>query len=341
MQNKINIGIIGKNFGYHVIYKSFLKNKKYRIIGFSFKSKKLGNIKIPKNIKIYSSWRKMVLDKNIDAIAIAVPPSLHKSIISLAVKKNKHIFCEKPFTLSYKEANYICKLLKKNKKISHMVNYEFADIGAFAYFKKKIINNIKINKIHLSWFINSKKRSGVNWKENHSRGGGIIFNYICHSIYYLEYLFGKIDSVQTNIIFKKSNGVNTLSGIFFFKNGLSTKLDIKIGSINKNIKPIHQLKIFSKKNNYILKTDLNSLADKFELSSFTKNFDKKRNILFKDTKNESDFRIEPTLKNSKRFSDWIFKGKEQNPNFFDAERVHLIINKMIVSSKKRKKIFVN
>ena len=40
MQNKINLGIIGKNFGYHVIYKSFLKNKKYKIKGFAFKSKK-------------------------------------------------------------------------------------------------------------------------------------------------------------------------------------------------------------------------------------------------------------------------------------------------------------
>ena len=40
MQNKINIGIIGKNFGFHIIYKSFLKNKKYKIKGFSFKSKK-------------------------------------------------------------------------------------------------------------------------------------------------------------------------------------------------------------------------------------------------------------------------------------------------------------
>ena len=48
MQNKINLGIIGKNFGYHVIYKSFLKNKKYKIKGFSFKSKKIKKIKIPK-----------------------------------------------------------------------------------------------------------------------------------------------------------------------------------------------------------------------------------------------------------------------------------------------------
>ena len=39
MQNKINLGIIGKNFGYKVIYQSFLKNKKFKIVGFSFKKK--------------------------------------------------------------------------------------------------------------------------------------------------------------------------------------------------------------------------------------------------------------------------------------------------------------
>ena len=33
MQNKINLGIIGKNFGYHVIYKAFLKNKHYVVPG--------------------------------------------------------------------------------------------------------------------------------------------------------------------------------------------------------------------------------------------------------------------------------------------------------------------
>jgi len=40
MLNKINLGIIGKNFGYNVIYKSFLKNKRFKVKAFSFKSKK-------------------------------------------------------------------------------------------------------------------------------------------------------------------------------------------------------------------------------------------------------------------------------------------------------------
>jgi predicted dehydrogenase len=138
MQNKINIGIIGKNFGYNVIYKSFLKNKNYRIKGFCFKSKKVSKLIIPKSIKIYSSWKKLISDKKIDAVAISSPPITHKKIIRLAIKKNKHIFCEKPLTCSYNNANFLCNLIK-NKKISHMVNYEFADIDAFQFFKKILV----------------------------------------------------------------------------------------------------------------------------------------------------------------------------------------------------------
>ena len=340
MQNKINLGIIGKNFGYHVIYKSFLKNKKYKIKGFSFKSKKIKKIKILEDVNIYSSWKKLVLNKKINAVVVAAPPVLHKSIIEFAIKNNKHIFCEKPFTCSYKEANFICNLIKRRKNISHMVNYEFAEIDAFHYFKNKIIENIKINKIYLNWFININKRSTAIWKENHSKGGGIIFNYVCHAIYYLEFLFGKIASIQTNVLLRKKSKIKTLEGIVFFDNGLSAQLSVKAGQIKKKFNPAHQLKILSDNKNYILKTNLNSLSDKFKLITFDKNSNKSEKILFKSEKNKNDFRIKPTFKNSKKFSTWILKGKMQAPNFFDAQRIHLIIDKMMISSKKKKKIYI-
>ena len=340
MQNKINLGIIGKNFGYHVIYKSFLKNKKYKIKGFSFRSKKTDKIKIPENVKIYSSWKKLILDKTINAVVVASPPTLHQSIIKFAIKNNKHIFCEKPFTCSYQEANFICNLIKRRKNICHMVNYEFAEIDAFLFFKKKIIHNIKINKIYLNWFININKKSRASWKENHSKGGGIIFNYVCHTIYYLEFLFGKISSIQTDIFQETKSKIKILKGNIFFKSGLSAQLNIKVGFIKKKFNPIHQLKIVSDKKTYILETNLNSLSDKFKLITFCKDSNKLDKISFIDKKNKNDFRIKPTLKNSEKFSTWILKDKIQKPNFFDAKRIHLIINKMITSSKRKKKIYI-
>ena len=340
MQNKINLGIIGKNFGYNVIYKSFSKNKKYKVKAFCFKTKKYEKIKFSKNIKIYSSWKKLILDKKINAIAIATPPKLHKNIIKLAIKNNKHIFCEKPFACSYKEANLICNLIKKKKYLSHMVNYEFGEIDAFNFFKKKIINNIKVNKVYVEWFINIKKRPNNNWKESHSEGGGIIYNYACHSVYYLEFLFGKINSIKVNILKEKKNKTKFLKGTFFFNSGLSVKMDIKVGSIPRKTQPTHQLRILSKKKTYILKTNLNSLSDKFKLITFDNKSNKQENNFFKKEKNKNDFRIKPTFINSNKFAKWILEGESQKPNFFNAKRIHSIIDKMIDSSKKNKKIYI-
>jgi len=41
-----------------------------------------------------------------------------------------------------------------------------------------------------------------------------------------------------------------------------------------------------------------------------------------------------SFKNSIKFSNWILKDKTQSPNFFDAQRVHFIINKMIIKRSK-------
>ena len=337
MQNKINVGIIGKKFGYNVIYKSFLKNKNLKVKSFCFKSKTAGKLKIHKSIKIYSSWKKLILDKEIQAIAIATPPKLHKKIIQFAIKNNKHIFCEKPFTTSYKDANFICKLIEKKKNLSLMVNYEFGEIDAFRFFKKKIANNLKVDKIKLNWFINIKNRSPKNWKESHSKGGGIFHNYVCHAIYYLEFLFGKILGIETNISSEKKRKI--LEGKLHFKNNLFVELNIKVGNIPE-MNPIHQLKILTRKKNYILETQLNSLSDKFKLIAFGNHYNKSKKTLFKNKKNKDDFRINPTFNNSKKFSKWILEKKIQKPNFLDAKRIHFITSKMFISSKKKKIIYV-
>ncbi len=340
MLNKINLGIIGKNFGYNVIYKSFLKNKRFKVKAFSFKSKKKNNLKLPKNIKIYSDWKKMILDKKIHAVAIATPPILHKNIIKFAIKNNKHIFCEKPFTTSSKDANHICKLIKKKKNISHMVNYEFSNIDAFFYFKRKILNNIKINKIYLNWFIKIQNRPVKKWKDNFNKGGGIIFNYACHALYYLENLLGKIVSIKSKITIDKNSKIKSIKADLFFKKKIKVKINMKVGAIPNLIIPTHELKIISSKNIYLLKTKLNSLSDKFSLLKFDEN-NKHGKFLFKNKKNNYDFRINPTFNNSQKFSSWILSKKTESPNFFDAERIHLIVNKMILSSKIKKQINIS
>ena len=63
--------------------------------------------------------------------------------------------------------------------------------------------------------MNSKfnKRS---WKFKHSQGGGVLYNFACHSIYYLEHLFGKINFLKSKILYKNKNLPYRLIGVLYF-----------------------------------------------------------------------------------------------------------------------------
>ena len=73
----------------------------------------------------------------------------------------------------------------------------------------------------------------------------------------------------------------------------------------------------------------------FKVQSISKNGGVKKTI-FETKNNRKDFRIMPTLENSKKFSDWILKNNIKSPNFYDAKRIHLILEKLIKSSKNSK-----
>ena len=156
----------------------------------------------------------------------------------------------------------------------------------------------------------------------------------------MEFLFGRVDAIKTDAFSTNKNKIKILRGTIFFKNNFSTEFNVKVGPIKEKIKPVHQLKILSNRATYILETNLNSLSDQFRLIQVGKNYKKPIKTLFKNKKNKNDFRIKPTGNNAKKFSNWILKGTRQTPNFFDAQRVHLIISKMMISSKKKKKIYV-
>ena len=90
MKKKINVAIIGKNFGYKVIYKIIKKIKSFNLIAFCFRSKPSSDLN--KKIVIYKNWRKLLKNKKINAIIITSPPETHLKIINEAIKRNIHIF---------------------------------------------------------------------------------------------------------------------------------------------------------------------------------------------------------------------------------------------------------
>jgi len=317
MKKKINIGIIGKNFGHKVTYKVIKKIKTLKTIAFCFKTNSY--LKNNKTITIYNDWKKLLKNKNLNAVVIASPPETHFNIIKEAIKNKIHIFCEKPVTKSYREINQICSIIKK-KNIIHFVNFEFPQIQAFIFFKKKILNNIKIKKINIEWFMKIPQQKRSSWKDSHKKGGGVFYNYLCHCIYYLIDLFGEL-VVEKSIKKPSKNPKDLMIKFRNINKNFIININLKILPITSKKKSIHQIKIFSNKGIYSLLSKTENVNDKFCLKKSNK-------IIFQPKIDNEDFRIFPILKNLKNFQKSIFNKKITRPNFFDARKIHLIINQL-------------
>ncbi|MFP4286154.1 MAG: Gfo/Idh/MocA family protein [Candidatus Izemoplasmataceae bacterium] len=63
--------------------------------------------------KAYDDYEKMLQDNQVDCVYIATPHGLHYEHMMLALKHNKHILCEKAFTLNTKQAIEVFTLAKE------------------------------------------------------------------------------------------------------------------------------------------------------------------------------------------------------------------------------------
>lgn len=66
---------------------------------------------------VYQDYRKLLERNDIDAVTIGTPDHWHVKAAIDAMKAGKHVYCEKPLTLTLEEGNLVCEAVKKYGKI--------------------------------------------------------------------------------------------------------------------------------------------------------------------------------------------------------------------------------
>ena len=81
--------------------------------------------------KKYKDFRIMLdkEDKNIDAVVVATPDHVHAVASMAAIKRGKHVYCEKPLTHSVYEARMLAKAAREHKVATQMGNQGQASEG--------------------------------------------------------------------------------------------------------------------------------------------------------------------------------------------------------------------
>jgi predicted dehydrogenase len=150
--------------------------------------------------KFYTDLDEMFLDKDIDAVYIASPNNLHFDYAKKALKANKNVIVEKPFTSTLDEALELFELAKKQNLFLfeaittiHLDNYKIVKENLCK------LGNIKIVNLNFSQFskryLNYMRGEQVNVFDPKFSGGALV-DINVYNIHFTVGLFGKPKSYK-------------------------------------------------------------------------------------------------------------------------------------------------
>jgi predicted dehydrogenase len=93
-----------------------------------------------------TDWRAVVNRPDIDVIDIASPPNTHSEIAIEAARAGKHIFCEKPFTISVEEGRCALEAVQR-AGVKHMLGFNYRRVPAIG-LAKNLIESGRLGRIY-------------------------------------------------------------------------------------------------------------------------------------------------------------------------------------------------
>lgn len=117
-------------------------------------------------IKTTTDWNKVLENKEINCVCIALPAEMHYEYTKKSLLAGKDVYVEKPITLDIEEAEELVKIAKEKNRIlmvGHLLHYHPAVMKIKSMIKEgKIgrIKNITANRLSLGIF---RKQENVLW----------------------------------------------------------------------------------------------------------------------------------------------------------------------------------
>jgi len=120
----VNVGLIGcRNMGFNDL-KSFLKNKDANCVAMCDVDQRVLEPRAAEIEKLtgkkpilYKDWRKLIDNKDIDAVIIGTPDHWHCLMMVYASAAGKHVYVEKPIGNTIEECNVMLAAQKKYKNV--------------------------------------------------------------------------------------------------------------------------------------------------------------------------------------------------------------------------------
>ncbi len=145
-------------------------------------------------------------DPEIDLAVLAVPNKFHYELAMEALRQDKHVIVEKPFTVTSAEADKLIEEAEKRNKILSV--YQNRRFDSDFLTVRRVLKNGKLGRLveyeaHYDRFRNSLRPS--TWKEEGTPGTGLLYDLGSHLIDQAQQLFGVPQAVTAFLDSQRDN----------------------------------------------------------------------------------------------------------------------------------------
>ena len=224
---KFKVGIIGFGDRGSGIYNTLTKlSNRFEVTSICDELDfRLGNarkLSSGKAVTYYKDYRKLLEDKNVDAVIISTPLYLHYEHGKAVLESGKHLFLEKTMTFQVDQAIDLVKISKNYPKqivqIGHQYRYSPLYFKVKDYIQKGYLG--KVTSIDARWDRNWNWRRPVhdpalerkiNWRMYKDYSGGLVAELLSHQMDFIHWAF----ETSPSTLF-------STGGIDFYKDGRET-----------------------------------------------------------------------------------------------------------------------
>ncbi len=213
----------------------------------------------------FGEWSALVESEAIDAISIAVPPTLQTKVALAAIQAGKHILCEKPVAMCAEDALRLYAAACQ-AGITHGVDFMFPELPVW-HQAKRLIDSGAIGKLRhatLQWRVETRaNRFRVDsWKVRPTEGGGALYNFVPHVFYNLEWLLGPIVRLTGRVSSREGFLENLAEGWLELRGGIPVSFSVATDAVAGSG---HHLEVYGDDGALALRNETGDYTHGFEL----------------------------------------------------------------------------
>ncbi len=148
--------------------------------------------------KATADWRRLIDDPDVDVVSVTTPNQFHAEMAIAALEAGKHVWCEKPMSPAFPDAQRMLKAVEASGRVAIM-GYNYIQNPILRHMKTLIddgaIGAVNHVRVEMDEDFMADPEAPFYWKSERSAGYGALDDFAVHPLSLLWYLFGHVHSV--------------------------------------------------------------------------------------------------------------------------------------------------